>query len=176
MRKRSKVGLTPRGAQSCKKDYLQRKKAPTVERKSNPMQVGPKISMIGAAAMDKHLREGVPAYFLHISVLKDINHTPETLKATNLEPSNDEGAGRKDKGEGDAQREVTEAEKEVMRQKEREELEKHVPVQYWTIWMCSRPARPENFYHPTGLTILGLTWKLMLCPTLVNFIICLVPS
>ena len=53
--------------------------------------------MIGAAAMDKHLREGVPAYFLHISALKDINHTPETLKATNLEPSDNEGVGRKEK-------------------------------------------------------------------------------
>ena len=39
--------------------------------------------------------------------------------------------GKKEKeNDEDAQREVTEAEKEVMRQKEREELEKHVPVQY----------------------------------------------
>ena len=90
MRKCSKVGLTPRGAQSRKKDYLRRKKVPAVEQKSNATQVGPKISMIGAAAMDKHLREGVPAYFLHISVLKDINYTPETLKATKLEPSDGE--------------------------------------------------------------------------------------
>ena len=72
--------------------------------------------MIGAAAMDKHLREGVPAYFLHISALKDINHTPETLKVTNLEPSDGEGVGRKVKEKDeDAQREVMEAEKEVMR-------------------------------------------------------------
>ena len=87
--------------------------------------------MIGATAMHMLLKEGTPAYFLHVSALKDTNQTSENLKATKMKPSDGEEVLKKaEESEEGVPKEIADMEKEELRKREREELEKHVPIQY----------------------------------------------
>ncbi|KAJ3924819.1 MAG: hypothetical protein NXY57DRAFT_968964 [Lentinula lateritia] len=53
-----------------------------VEQKSDPTIQGKPISLIGAAGMDRLLREGTPAFFLHILPTKEESPSKEMLQAS----------------------------------------------------------------------------------------------
>ncbi|KAF8830708.1 hypothetical protein HHX47_DHR2000968 [Lentinula edodes] len=131
----SRSGLTPKG--SIRRNNFRRKQliagTHVVERKSDPSIQGKPISLIGAAGMDRLLREGTPAYFLHISPTKEESPTEEMLRAS--DSSATEGVQQpKDPESGDPSSEqggvVNELDKEESKRQETEELKKSIPVQY----------------------------------------------
>jgi hypothetical protein len=113
-----------KGSQSVKKDYLRRKPIVPIQQKSDPGIKGPKISMIGAAAMGKLVSEGMPAYFLHITPVAELEQGMEQLRAGEVRD------GEERVNEDKEVEELSEEEKMLLREKEKEELEKHVPPQY----------------------------------------------
>lgn len=82
--------------------------------KSDPEVRGKLISLIGAAAMDSLLRQGMPAYIVHIKPSEENDgERPEMLRAGEVK---DPSSAKYDK--------------EEEKKKEAEELKKHVPPQY----------------------------------------------
>ena len=91
-----------------------------VEKWEGPNTPGKAISIIGAAAMDSLIRQGVPTYFLHIhpSIGEPSNDSEYNLRATVESPI------------GNSRAQAENREEEKRKHEEVEELKKHVPEQY----------------------------------------------
>ncbi|GAW09151.1 retrotransposon nucleocapsid protein [Lentinula edodes] len=83
--------------------------------------------------MDRLLREGTPAYFLHILPTKEESPTKEILRASDssspeeVKQPKDPENGNPNPGQGDV---IKELDEETLKHQETEELKKSIPIQY----------------------------------------------
>ena len=95
-----------------------------VERRMGPNLPGKAVSLISAAAMDAIIRDGTPAYFLHISTISN-EATPKGCDDTKgSTPSESIRGNRETTEEAPIDKEAGEI------QKDEEEILKHVPEKY----------------------------------------------
>ncbi|GAW09140.1 retrotransposon nucleocapsid protein [Lentinula edodes] len=98
--------------------------------------------------MDRLLREGTPAYFLHISPTKEESPTEEMLRASDssategVQQPKDPESGNPSPEQGET---VKELDKEESKRQETEELKKSIPVQYQDYWTCSPPGEARRY-------------------------------